>query len=99
MKILRLIMHYLQDLPAELLPLLEQITDLATDLRWTWSHTAEQDALYSRAEGLAKQAVETDGKNPEGYFERARALGRLSQRPGDRRSGVDRPPAAVRRGL
>ncbi|SFL56879.1 alpha-glucan family phosphorylase [Nitrosomonas communis] len=42
MKMPRLVMHYLQDLPAELLPLLEQITDLATDLRWTWSHAGDE---------------------------------------------------------
>lgn len=44
MKIPRLMMHYLQHLPAELLPLVEQIADVATDLRWTWSHAG--DALW-----------------------------------------------------
>ncbi|MCP5275346.1 MAG: alpha-glucan family phosphorylase [Burkholderiales bacterium] len=33
--------HYLQDLPADLIPLVEQIAGLATDLRWTWSHAGD----------------------------------------------------------
>jgi starch phosphorylase len=39
-----LMMHNLQDLPAELIPLVEAIADLATDLRWTWSHAG--DAIW-----------------------------------------------------
>lgn len=41
MKIPRLMVRYLQDLPAELIPLVEVIADLATDLRWTWSHAGD----------------------------------------------------------
>lgn len=41
MKIPRLMMHYLQDLPADLLPLVEKLADLATDLRWSWSHAGD----------------------------------------------------------
>lgn len=37
----RLMIHYLQDLPEELIPLVEQIAELATDLRWTWSHAGD----------------------------------------------------------
>jgi starch phosphorylase len=41
MKIPRLMMPYLKNLPADLLPLVEQIADLAMDLRWTWSHAGD----------------------------------------------------------
>ena len=41
MKIPRSMIHFLQDLPADLTPLIEQIADLATDLRWTWSHAGD----------------------------------------------------------
>lgn len=41
MKTPRLMMQYQKDLPADLLPLVEQVTDLATDLRWTWSHAGD----------------------------------------------------------
>jgi glycogen phosphorylase len=41
MKTPPLMMHYMKDLPADLLPLVEQITDLSTDLRWTWSHAGD----------------------------------------------------------
>lgn len=41
MKILRTMVHFSGDLPAELTPLIEQIEDLATDLRWTWSHAGD----------------------------------------------------------
>ena len=41
MKTPRSVIHYLQDLPADLIPLVEQITTLATDLRWTWSHAGD----------------------------------------------------------
>ena len=34
-------LHYMQDLPTDQLPLLEMIADLATDLRWTWSHAGD----------------------------------------------------------
>ena len=44
MQIPRLLMSYLRDLPADLLPLVEQIADLAMDLRWTWSHGG--DAMW-----------------------------------------------------
>jgi len=39
-------MHYLRHLPADLLPLVEQVADLATDLRWTWSHAG--DAVWKK---------------------------------------------------
>ena len=45
MKIPRLLMHYRHDLPADLIPLVEKVADLATDLRWTWSHAG--DAVWS----------------------------------------------------
>jgi glycogen phosphorylase len=35
-------MHYMQDLPADLIPLVEKVADLATDLRWTWSHAGDE---------------------------------------------------------
>lgn len=41
MGIPRLITPYLKNLPADLLPLVEQIADLAMDLRWTWSHAGD----------------------------------------------------------
>jgi len=41
MKMPRLMVRYLQDLPADLIPLVEVIADLATDLRWTWSHAGD----------------------------------------------------------
>ena len=41
MKIPRLMMRYLQDLPVDLIPLVEKVADLATDLRWTWSHAGD----------------------------------------------------------
>jgi glycogen phosphorylase len=41
MKTPRSMVHFLQDLPADLTPLIEQIADLATDLRWTWSHAGD----------------------------------------------------------
>jgi len=44
MKTPRLLMPYLRDLPADLLPLVEQIASLAMDLRWTWSHAG--DAMW-----------------------------------------------------
>ena len=31
-------MRYIQDLPADLIPLVEKVAELATDLHWTWSH-------------------------------------------------------------
>lgn len=34
-------MRYLQDLPENLIPLVEKIADLAIDLRWTWSHAGD----------------------------------------------------------
>ena len=39
----------------------------------------EKRAWYERAERLASQAIAKDPNNPEAYFERARALGRLAQ--------------------
>ncbi len=44
MQIPRLLIPYLRDLPIDLLPLVEQIADLAMDLRWTWSHAG--DAMW-----------------------------------------------------
>lgn len=44
MSLPRFLIPYLRDLPAELLPLVEQIADLAMDLRWTWSHAG--DAMW-----------------------------------------------------
>lgn len=41
MKIPHLMMHYWQGLPADLVPLVEKIADLATDLRWSWSHAGD----------------------------------------------------------
>jgi len=41
MKIPHLMMRYIQDLPVELIPLVEKVADLATDLRWTWSHAGD----------------------------------------------------------
>jgi len=41
MKIPRLAMRHIQDLPAELIPLVEKVAELATDLRWTWSHAGD----------------------------------------------------------
>lgn len=54
MKIPRLMMRYLQRLPADLLPLVEQVADLASDLRWTWSHAG--DAVWEKMDpGLWEQ--------------------------------------------
>jgi hypothetical protein len=39
----------------------------------------EQEGLYAKSEGYARQAIKLDAKNDDGYFELARALGRLSQ--------------------
>ena len=41
MKLPRSMVHFLQDLPADLAPLRDQIADLAMDLRWTWSHAGD----------------------------------------------------------
>lgn len=41
MKMPRSMIHFLQDLPADLIPLTDQISELATDLRWTWSHAGD----------------------------------------------------------
>lgn len=43
---------------------------------------AEKRAWFERAEKAASQAIAKDPDYPEGYFERARALGRLSQYKG-----------------
>ena len=42
----------------------------------------EYDALYSKSEEFARRAIKLDEKGPEGYFELARAIGRLSQARG-----------------
>jgi hypothetical protein len=39
----------------------------------------EQEALYVKSENYANQAIKLDAKNDDGYFELARAIGRLSQ--------------------
>jgi tetratricopeptide (TPR) repeat protein len=39
----------------------------------------EQEGLYVKSEGYANQAIKLDAKNDDGYFELARAIGRLSQ--------------------
>jgi hypothetical protein len=39
----------------------------------------EQEGLYIKSEGYANQAIKLDAKNDDGYFELARAIGRLSQ--------------------
>ncbi len=39
----------------------------------------EKEAWFSRAEKAAKEAIQKDPNDPEGYFELARALGRLAQ--------------------
>jgi hypothetical protein len=41
--------------------------------------TSDQDELYAKSEGYSKRAIDLDANNPEGYFEAARAQGRLSQ--------------------
>lgn len=41
MQLPRQMLHYLQDLPADLVPLVDQIAELAMDLRWTWSHAGD----------------------------------------------------------
>ncbi|HWG85553.1 MAG TPA: hypothetical protein VNT60_08750 [Deinococcales bacterium] len=51
----------------------------ATSIFATTRPEREQDALFVKAEALANQAIAADARVPEGYFERARALGRLSQ--------------------
>jgi tetratricopeptide (TPR) repeat protein len=40
---------------------------------------SKQESLYVQSEKYARKAVVLDSKNPEAYFELARALGRLSQ--------------------
>ncbi len=40
---------------------------------------SDQDELYAKSEGYSKRAIDLDANNPEGYFEAARAQGRLSQ--------------------
>jgi hypothetical protein len=40
---------------------------------------AEQEPLYVKSESYANQAIKLDAKNDDGYFELARAIGRLSQ--------------------
>jgi tetratricopeptide (TPR) repeat protein len=40
---------------------------------------AEQEPLYVKSESYANQAIKIDAKNDDGYFELARAIGRLSQ--------------------
>jgi len=40
-KIPLLMIHCQQDLPVDLIPLVEQIAELAIDLRWTWSHAGD----------------------------------------------------------
>ncbi len=39
----------------------------------------ERSAWFARAEAAAKRAIQAEPKNPEAYFELARALGRLAQ--------------------
>lgn len=39
----------------------------------------KQDGIYVQSEKYARKAITLDNKNPEAYFELARALGRLSQ--------------------
>jgi tetratricopeptide (TPR) repeat protein len=39
----------------------------------------KQEAIYSQSEKYARNAIKLDDKNEDGYFETARALGRLSQ--------------------
>jgi hypothetical protein len=39
----------------------------------------EQEPLYVKSESYANQAIKLDAKNDAGYFELARAIGRLSQ--------------------
>lgn len=40
---------------------------------------SEADANYSKSEDFARKAIKLDDKNADGYFELARATGRLSQ--------------------
>jgi tetratricopeptide (TPR) repeat protein len=39
----------------------------------------KQESIYIQSEKYARKAINLDNKNPEAYFELARALGRLSQ--------------------
>ena len=41
MKLPRSMAHFLLDFPTDLAPLTKQIAELATDLRWTWSHAGD----------------------------------------------------------
>ena len=56
MTIPRFMMRYANELPAELLPLVNTIMDLATDLRWTWSHAG--DALWKAIDPEAWEQTE-----------------------------------------
>lgn len=78
MKAPRLMIHYLQDLPADLVPLVEQIAELATDLRWTWSHAGDtvwkamDPALWEQSENplvvlqnLSRERLEELNRNAQ----------------------------------
>jgi tetratricopeptide (TPR) repeat protein len=51
----------------------------ANSIYATTQPTAKQEPLYVASEKYARSAVKLDEKNSDGYFEIARALGRLSQ--------------------
>jgi len=52
----RLVMGYIRDLPPGLAPLANAIADLATDLRWTWSHAG--DAVWKTMDPLIWEQTE-----------------------------------------
>jgi len=56
MTIPRFMMRYASELPAELIPLVDTVMDLATDLRWTWSHAG--DALWKAIDPEAWEQTE-----------------------------------------
>ena len=60
---------------------------------------SEQDELYAKSEGYGKRAIELDANNPEGYFEVARAQGRLSQLRGVLASLAQGYGASIRENL
>ena len=57
----------IRDIPAGL----EALTELALDLRWTWSH--EADALWEQIDAQAWESHPKPVDNPSGYFARAAA--------------------------
>jgi len=79
-------MHYANELPADLTPLVDTILDLASDLRWTWSH--DGDTLWKAIDpeswgqtknpfavmqNLSPQRLQELNQNPQ-FKERLRQL-------------------------